>query len=282
MRLKGLFVALTLALAALAGCGGDGDETAFTPVEGTETPYCDTFRAWQVHELEGEGDDQATPAALEAYWQDYLEFNATMLEQAPPEVREEWELSERLVRTLVTPVLEKYDYDVGRIAQEGTPAEQGVNTPPPDAQKAQDAIHAYEARVCGVDPPPAADVTFTADESSEAYCTALGTYLGELQKIEASKFDPAVMEEFLTSDEFAEALDALDEAAPADIAEDVEAETEWSRTRWSDVIAEFDYDIRGIWVDGTPEDRAVFALDHPEIVEHASRTTAYEEQVCAK
>ena len=133
-----------------------------------------------------------------------------------------------------------------------------------------------------VDPPPAADVVFTADESSDAYCTALGTYLSELQKIEASKFDPAVMEAFLTSDGFTEALDALDEAAPADIAEDVEAETEWLRTRWSDVIAEFDYDIRGIWVDGTPEDRAVFALDHPAIVEHTSRTTAYEEQVCAK
>ena len=282
MRLKGLLVAMTLALAALAGCGSDGLDSAFTPVEGTESAYCDTFRAWQVHELEGEGDDQPNPAALEAYWQDYLEFNATMLEQAPPEVRDEWELSERLIRTLVTPVLEKYDFDGGRIEREGTPAEKGVNTPPPNAQKAQEAIHAYEARVCGVDPPPAADVVFTADESSEAYCTALRRYLSELEKIESSKFDPDVMEAFLGSDEFAEALNALDETAPTDIADDVEAETEWFRTRWSDVIAEFDYDVRGIWVDGTPEDRAVFALDHPEIVEHASRTTAYEEQICAK
>ena len=80
---------------------------------------------------------------------------------------------------------------------------------------------------------------------------------------------------------FTEALDALDETAPAEIAADVEAETEWFRTRWSDVIAELDYDIRRIWVDGTPEDRAVFTLSHPDVVEHATRTTAYEEQVCA-
>ena len=58
-----------LAGAVLAGCGGD--ETAFTPTKGTESAYCDTFRAWQVHELEGEGDDPAIagdPAAFEAYY----------------------------------------------------------------------------------------------------------------------------------------------------------------------------------------------------------------------
>jgi hypothetical protein len=37
-----------------------------------------------------------------------------------------------------------------------------------------------------------------------------------------------------------------------------------------------------IWLDATPEDRAVFSLTHPGVVEHASRTTAYEEQVCTK
>jgi hypothetical protein len=50
--------------------------------------------------------------------------------------------------------------------------------------------------------------------------------------------------------------------------------------RWSDVLAEFDYDIRRIWLDGTPEDRAVFTFSHPDVVEHDARLTAYEEQVC--
>ena len=281
--LAAVSIALMLASAVLAGCGGDDDEeSAYTPVAGTESAYCDTLRAWQVHELDGgEGDDQPNPAALKAYWADYLEFNATMLQQAPPEVRDEWVASERGVRTIVTPVLEKYGYDSGRIMREGTAAEKSVTTPPPDLQKAQDTIHAYEARVCGLDPPPAANVVFTADASSEPYCAALGTLNSELGKIESSRFDPDVLQAFLTSDTFTEAMDALDETAPDEIAEDVEAETEWFRTRWSDVIAEHDYDIRHIWVDGTPEDRAVFNLSHPDVVEHSARTTAYEEQVCA-
>ena len=36
----------------------------------------------------------------------------------------------------------------------------------------------------------------------------------------------------------------------------------------------------GIYLDGTPEDLAVFNRTHPDVLEHTSRTTAYEEQVC--
>jgi hypothetical protein len=180
----------------------------------------------------------------------------------------------------VTPVLEKYDFDGERIAKEGTPAEQSVIEPTGDAKKAQDAIHAYEDRVCGLGATPAADVDFTASEASEAYCQTLGTFYGELAKIEASKFDPEVLEAFVTSDRFKEQLDALDEAAPEEIAADQEALGEWWRGRWSDAIADLDYDIRNVWVDGTPEDRAVFYFSHPDVVEAESRVTAYEEQVC--
>ena len=276
-------ISLALALAVVAGCGGsDGDETAFTPVDGTESAYCDTYRGWQVHELDGEGDDQPNPAAFRAYWNDYLEFNKTSLQQAPPEIRDEWVVSERAIRTVLTPVLEKYDFDVHRIEREGTAAEKALGEPPPDVQKAQDAIHAYEDRVCGVASPPAADVVFKADGSSKAYCAALSTFNSELEGIESSRFDPDVLRTFVTSDNFTEVLDALDETAPAEIAADQEAVSEWWRTRWSDVIAEFDYDVRGIWVDGTPEDRAVFHLFHPEVADHDSRLTAFEEQVCTE
>jgi hypothetical protein len=267
----------------LAGCGGDGDETAFTPVDGTESAYCDTYRAWQVHELDGgEGDDQPNPAAFRAYWNDYLEFNKTSLQQAPPEIRDKWVVSERAIRTVLTPVLEKYDFDMQRIATEGTAAEKALGEPPPLVQKAQDAIHAYEDRVCGVASPLAADVVFMADGSSKAYCAALGTFNSELERIESSRFDPDVLRTFVTSDDFTEELDALEEKAPAEIAADQEAVSEWSRTRWRDVIAEFDYDIRRIWVDSTAEDRAVFTFSHPDVVEHDSRLTAYEEQVCTE
>jgi hypothetical protein len=88
------------------------------------------------------------------------------------------------------------------------------------------------------------------------------------------------MRAVFTSDSFMESLDSLEESAPADIAEDQEAVSEWIRTRWSDVIGEFDNDIRRIWLEGTPEDRAVFTLAHPDVVEQNSRLTAYEEQFC--
>ena len=280
---RGVVIVLILALAVLAGCGGSNvDETAFTPAGGTESPYCDTYRAWQVHELDGDGDDQPTAAALRSYWDDYLEFNKTALEQAPAEIRDEWVVSEGAVRTILTPVLEKYDFDAQRIAEEGTATEQAVGEPPPDVQKAQAAIHAYEERVCGLASPAAADVVFKADSSPKAYCVALGKFNGELARIESSRFDPEVLRAFVTSDEFTAALDTLEEAAPEAIRADQEASSEWWRTRWSDVIGEFDYDVRGIWVDGTPEDRAVLTFSHPDLAEHDSRLTAYEEQVCGR
>jgi hypothetical protein len=84
----------------------------------------------------------------------------------------------------------------------------------------------------------------------------------------------------IRSQELALSDAAILETAPVEIAEDVKAETEWVRTRWKDVIAEFDYDIRRIWLDSSPEDRAVFTLSHPDPVEHSRRITAYEGPVC--
>src|SRR5262245_61046299 len=106
VRAGTLLLGLGLGVAA-AGCGGtDRAETAFAPMAGTESASCDTYRAWQVHELDGgTGDDQPNPAALRAYWKDYLEFNKTSLRQAPDEIRDEWMISDRAIRTVLTPVL---------------------------------------------------------------------------------------------------------------------------------------------------------------------------------
>jgi hypothetical protein len=267
---------------AAAGCGGtDRAEAAFAPVDGTESAFCDTYRAWQVHKLDGgTGDDQPNPAAFRAYWKDYLEFNKASLQQAPAEIRDELIVSERAIRTVLTPVLEKYDFDVQRIAKEGTAAEKALDQPPPEVQKAQDTIQAYEDRVCGVTTPPAANAVFKPDSSSKAYCAARSTFNGGFEKVASSPFDPDAMRKVFTADSFTESLDALEETAPDDIAADQEAVSEWFRSSWSDVAAEYDYDIRRIWLDGTPEDRAVFTLSHPDVVEHDSRLTAYEEQVC--
>ena len=102
----------------------------------------------------------------------------------------------------------------------------------------------------------------------------------EADRIASSRFAPNVMREFVTGDRFTELLDGLNGAAPAEIAADVHADTKWLRTRWNDVVAEYDYDVRGIYLEGTPEDLAVFNRTHPDVLEHASRSAAYEEQVC--
>jgi hypothetical protein len=276
-------VSLILGLALLAGCGGEhGDGTAFVPVAGTESAYCNAYRAWQVHELDGgEGDDQRTPAALRKYWNEYVIFEETLLHEAPQEIRDEVTAKVSALRTLMTPLLEKYDFDAKRLRREGTVAERvRFEEPPADIKKAQDVQHAYEDRVCGVATPPAADVVFASDASSKSYCAALGTLNGRFERADSSRFDPYVARKLFTADSFTHSLDAVEEAAPAEIAADVEAISEWLRTRWSDVFAGFGYDIRRIWLEAAPEDRAVFTLSHPDVVEHAARTTAYEEQVC--
>ena len=277
---------LALGLAALAGCGGGGDETAFTPVAGSDGAYCKTYRAWKVYELDGGGAfDQPNPAALRTWWNAYLVAEETMLREAPSEIRDAVGVKVAHIRTTMTPLLEKYDFDLKRFQREGTAAEHAAfyGLPPAEVDKAQEAQYAYEDRACGTAPsPPAADVVFEAEESSKPYCMALGVFNAEVEKVSDSRFDPDVMREFVTGDRFSEVLDGLDAAAPAEIAADVEADTEWFRNRWSDVMAEYDYDIRGIYVGGTPEDLAVFNRTHPDVLEHTSRTTAYEDQVCSE
>jgi hypothetical protein len=276
-------VLLILWSAVLAGCGGgDGDETAFVPVAGADSAYCDTYRAYKAQELDGGGAyDQPNPAALRKWWNHYLIFEETMLRESPPEIRDEVAIKVSFIRTVMSPLLEKHDFDLKRLEREAAAEAALFVNPPPAVQKAEDAQHAYEARACGTQPsPPAADVVFKADRSTKPFCTALRAFNNELDKVASSRFDPDVLRTLVTGDRFSEALDGLDSTAPAAIAADVEADTRWFRTRWSDVVAKYDYDIRNIYLDATPEDLAVFNRTHPDVLEHTSRTTAYENQVC--
>jgi hypothetical protein len=279
-----LWGALTLSLAVLAGCSGGGDDAAFTSGTGSDIPYCKTYRAWKVYELDnGEGFDQPNRAALRTFWNAYLISEETLLQQAPPEIRAGVAIKVRFIRTRLTPVMEKYGFDLGQVQSKGTPAEQKAvfQGPPADVLSAQAAAYDYEDKACGTQPsPPAANVIFRADASSKPFCTALGVFNRELDKIASSQFDPRVMRAFVTGGRFSEVLKGLDAASPSEIAADVRADTDWFRTRWSDVVEQYGYDLRRIYVEATPEDLAVFNRTHPDVLEHASRNTAYEEQVC--
>jgi len=277
--------ALTLGAALLAGCGGgEGNAAAFAPGAGSDSPYCKTYRAWKVYELEhGEGFDQPNPSALRRFWNAYVISEETLLQQAPPEIQTEVGVKVRFIRTRLTPLMEKYGFDHERIHREGTAAEQEAvfQAPPAEVEHAQTAQYVYEDRACGTRPsPPAADVVFTAEGSSERFCGSLSAFNGELEEIALSRFDPKVMRAVVTGDRFAEILDGLERTAPSEIAADIEADAEWFRTRWSDVLAQYGYDLRRIYLDATPEELAVFNRTHPDVLEHTSRETAYEEQVC--
>lgn len=280
----GSLLALALGLASAGGCVG-GSEPPFTPVAGSDSAYCKTYRAWKAYEIDGGGAfDQTGPSALRTWWNAYLVAEETMLRDAPSEISGAVAVKVGHIRSVQTPLLEKYDFDLKRIQREGSPAEHAAfyGLPPAEVDEAQEAQYAYEDGACGVAPmPPAADVVFVADETSRRFCAALGRFDGELDKVASSKFDPDVLRRLVTGDRFTEALDGLDAAAPAAIAADVEADTAWFRGRWSDVVAEYEYDIREVYLHATPEDLAVFNRSHPDVLEHASRTTAYEDQMCS-
>jgi hypothetical protein len=276
--------ALILSMTVPAGCSAGGDEAAFTPVAGSDSAYCKTYRAWKVYELEhGEGFDQPDADALRAFWNAYVSSEETLLRQAPPQIRAAVEVKVRFIRTRLTPVMEKYGFDVKRLRKEGSPTEQAAvfQGPPAEVMEAQAAAYGYEDRACGTQPsPPAADVVFAARRASERFCTVQRAFNRALDEIARSRFDPNVMRASVTGDRFTALLERLERAAPPEIAVDVEADAEWFRTRWSAVVSRYGYDLRRIYLEATPEELAVFNRTHPDILEHTSRDTAYVEQVC--
>ena len=67
---------------------------------------------------------------------------------------------------------------------------------------------------------------------------------------------------------------------PAEIADDVEADNEWNRTRKVELLEQFDYDLRRLMLEGSAEELAAWNYMDPAIAEQESRVAAYLEQVC--
>jgi hypothetical protein len=289
-------VAVFAATVVLAACGsaskegatGGSASTTIQPsaaVEGFASPYCVTARKWAVHEMNGGGDGayaRGGPAALKKWWDEQLAYLATSLQQAPPVIHDAEVVNERAIRTLLTPLLEKYGFDFERVQAEASASEKAfADHPTPELARAQETRNLYQDRVCGYGgSPPAADVTFTASAAAKPYCKAAAAQREGLDQIASSGFDPEEFRSFATSDTLSEALDTQDATAPSEIAADVKAVNEWVRTRWLKVAEEFDYDYRRILLEGSAEDLAAFTNWNPAIVEQDRRVTAYQEQVC--
>jgi hypothetical protein len=279
-------VVLTSVLGLIAaGCGSSDDDTtalSADQIAAFESPYCVTARMWAVHELDGNGDDKASdPVAFETYWREYVQYRETALKQSPANLRVENAILVNFLRARLTPVLEKYDFDVQRIERAGTPAEKSLGEPPPRVQKAQDATHAYDNRSCGYGgSPDPADVTFEKSADSKPYCeAAMAQQKGNGEVAEAG-FTPDAFRAYVTSDQFLAALDAQDATAPPEIAADVKADNEWVRTHKLKLLEKYDYDYRRLVREGSAEELAEFNYFDPAIEEHDSRVSAYVQQVC--
>jgi hypothetical protein len=279
---------LIVGLAVVAGCGGDEAvapaKKAAAPAGGFNSAYCVTARKWAAHELEGDGNEvfvRGGPAALEKYWGEWLAYLEDAARQAPPQIRNAMVMHERAIRTVLTPVLEKYGFDPSRIAAEGSAAEKALGEPTAEQAKAQDAIHAYDDKVCGYGgSPPAADVTFTASAAAKPYCEAVAAQRKDLDEIAASGFDPDAVRSYATSGRVIASLDKQEATAPPEIAADVKADSEWARTRQLEAWKKFDYDARRLLLEGSAADLAAWSYWDPAIREQGSRVTAYQEQIC--
>jgi hypothetical protein len=268
----------------LAACGGTDDKKSTSEAKGFDSAYCVTARNWAAHELNGDGDVQyrrGGPTALRKYWTDYVAYTEASLQQAPPVIHEAAAIKARGIRR-VTPLLEKYGFDLRRAATNASPSEQARAQPTPQEQKAQDILHAYDDRVCYYGgSPPAASVTFKPNAAAKPYCEAVVAQQQDLERVRAvDRVTPEALRAYSESDSFSKALDEQDATAPKEIAADVKAANEWTRTRGVDVMEEYDYDLRRLFREGSAEDLAVFTNWDPEIREQSSRVTAYQEQVC--
>jgi hypothetical protein len=285
-RIPGIILVVLAVLGSLAaGCGGsDDDNTALSAgrIAAFESPYCVTARTWAVHELDGDGDDKAAdPAAFETYWREYVDYRETALEQSPATLRDENAILVEFLRARLTPVLEKYDFDVQRIESEGSPAEKSLGEPPPRAQKAQDATHAYDNRICGYGgSPDPANVTFEKSPAAKPYCEAAAAQQEGNGKVAAAGFTPDAFRSYVTSQQFLDALDTQDTTAPAEIASDVKADNGWVREHKLPLLERYGYDYRKLLREGSADELAEFNYFDPAIEKQDSRVSAYVQQVC--
>jgi hypothetical protein len=275
-----------LGLAVAAGCGGDGDEDKqnASSTAGFDSPYCVTARNWAAHELNGEGEDvfaRGGPPAARKYMKEYVAYTLASARQAPPSIRKAAAIKDRAIRTRLAPVLEKYGFDPSRLEAEGSKSEKAiVQSPGPSVQQAQEITHAYDDRVCQYGGPPRANVNFKPSAAAKPYCRAVEAQGKRFQKVVAALFSAAALRSYTTSAGFEKDLDAQAATAPAEIAADVRADTEWDRTRKVEVLEEYDYDLRRLLTEGSKDDLAVFNYWDPAIRKQDGRVTAYQEQVC--
>jgi hypothetical protein len=279
-------VQLTFAAALLvtaASCGDDdaGDATAAPEptaadtADPAESAYCHVAIEWAIHEYTP--FDDSDPVAFRAYWDEWTEFKKNAVETAPDEIKDDWVFRADTEDQILTPILEKYDFDTAVMMEKATPEEQAAFEAPPNVQAAQNRIHGYESAVCAAEQPQPADVSYSG-EAPGPYCELLLAQNERNAEVFADGAKPADVEAL--GDEIAAQSTEVVEAAPAPIADDVAAIEQWTAGPQRDALERFGWDVRVLMRDGSVEDRAAFTYSDDDIREQFARALAYEEQVC--
>src|SRR4051812_36648826 len=275
---------LTLALLLAACGGGDNNDNESAADKGFGSAYCTTARGWAVHELSGGADGayaRGGSAGLKRWWNEQLARLKPSVTQPPAAIRDAESVNERAVRTVVTPLLAKYDFDPKRIDAEASKKEKAAAQPTASAARAQVARDQYRNRVCGYGgSPPPANVTFKASAKSKAYCAAAASQGTGIDKVVTSGFAPAAFKGYVTSDSFLKALDAEEATAPPEIAADVKADNAWVREHKLKVLKDHGYDLRRLLREGEAKELAAFTYWDPAVRTHDPRVEAYVQQVC--
>ncbi len=276
-----LALGLTVGACSSSDAGDDEAATTTAPATGTaddpaESAYCDAAREWAIHEVT-QPVDETDPVAFEAYWNEFLAFEQTALDTTPDELAADWQRKVDTENETINPVLERYDYDVVALQENGTPEELATLEAPPDVEAAQDRILTYEADVCGAQQPRPADVSFEGEEAG-AYCDAVAAEQERIGEVMGGGADPADVEALVA--ELVEGGPAQVDVAPASIQDDVAAVAAWTAGEQRDVLAAHGYDFIGVIREGTPEERADLQLTADAIRDQFARVAAYEEQVC--
>lgn len=274
---------LTLAALTTLACGNDArPDAAATSADPTSAAlgggeYCKTARAWAVHELDPRHDED--PSWLETYWGEYLDFVATAKPTAPDAIRAPWQAYGAQIDAQ-TAVFEKYDYDMRAAEEKATPDEKKVfEEPSEEAQAAFREILTFEALTFDAGQPPAADVDFSGEKPG-GYCEALAADKDLFGAVKEAGMPPEKVGEVVNSPEAKAVAQKMREAAPPSIKADVEAVIDWQMGRQRDVLADNDYDMRAILLDGSAEERQALQLTDQAVRTPFARTVAYEQQVC--
>ena len=132
------------ALIALAGCGGDDENS------GASGDYCNLIRSYEEENnaLDSAFED-VTPESLEEGMNAIKPMLENLRDQAPAEIEDDVNMMADALLSMIA-IFEQYDYDIMQIATAPEFAELQATMEGDDVAAAEENLERYEEEVCGL------------------------------------------------------------------------------------------------------------------------------------